>query len=129
MLQHTIQGVLIAGGSATLGFMLYAGEPSRPLWWLAFAVFATWGLIPFACVAAVARRFADSRGSLRVLLLAAVLLSIGNAFLLYEAFVAQPDAQSGLVFIFLPMWQLVALIPFLAIARALRSPGNGLPGE
>lgn len=37
----------------------------------------------------------------------------------YEAFIAHPDAQSGIVLIFIPLYQLAGLIPLLLVARLL----------
>ncbi len=63
----------------------------------------------------------SSRRSLWVLLLAAALVSSSSAALLYRAFVTHLDAQSGIVFLSLPFWQLIGFVPFLLLALLLRS--------
>lgn len=102
----------------TLGFMLHAGSPGQPSWWLGFILFGAWALAPYGVCAAAARRASDGREGL-VWLAASVLLTGASAALLYDAFLARPDAQSGLVFLFLPLWQLVGLAPFALAARSL----------
>ncbi len=125
--------LLAVGAATTLGFMVDAGEPARPAWWLLFVPFAAWGLAPYAAVAVAARRARGSRAPARVLLAAAALLVAGSAALLYDAFVRHLDPQSGLVFLFLPLWQIVGLAPFLVLARALgrradAGSAGGAPG-
>lgn len=105
----------------TLACMLYAGEPRRPRWWLGFAPFAAWALLPFLVAGILSFRLRGSPASRRVLLAAAGLLTASTCWLLYVAFIDQPDAQSGLVFLFLPLWQLVGLLPIGLLAAALGS--------
>ncbi len=123
MLRRVTLIFLSVGAVATLGFMVYAGEPGRASWWLFFLPFAAWALVPYALVCAETRRHPANLGSLSLLNAATVLLSGSSVVLLYLAFVAQPVAQSGLVFIFLPVWQAVGLLPFLAVARILARRG------
>jgi len=107
-----------------MGFMLYAGQPEHPGWWLGVLPFVLWSLIPYALLAWTAARVRDSRRSLWVLLVASVLLTGGSGVLLYQAFVARPDAQSGLVFLFLPVWQVVVLAVPVVVAHALGRRGS-----
>ncbi len=123
MLVRITLALLTVGAVATLGFMAYAGEPGRASWWLFALPFAAWTLMPYALVAAEARRHPSNRGSLSLLSVAAALLSGLSIVLLYLAFVAQPDAQSGLVLLFLPLWQSFGLLPFLAASRFLARRG------
>ena len=116
--------LLLVGAVATLGFMVYAGQPGRASWWLFALPFAAWTLVPYALVTAETRRHLSNRGSLSVLCAAAVLLSSASIVLLYLAFVAQPDAQSGLVLVFLPLWQSFGLLPFLGVSRILARPAR-----
>ena len=98
--------------------MLHAGSPGQPSWWLGFVLFGAWALVPYGVCAAAGRRVSGGREGL-VWLGASVLLTGASAAILYDAFVARPDAQSGLVFVFLPLWQLVGLAPFALVARFL----------
>lgn len=124
MIKRGINGVLLVGALVTEGFMLYAGEPGDPRWWLGFFFFGLWAFMPYLAVAYIAHRFSTSRRSLWVLLAAALFLTTGSCIVLYTSFIAQPDPQSGVVFVFLPMLQLVALVPFLAVAFLLRKKGE-----
>lgn len=120
MIKRGIDGALLVGVLVTMGFMLYAGEPTHLDWWLGFLFFGLWAFIPYFVVASMARRVSMSQPSLWVLLVAALLLTAGSSIVLYMSFIAQPDPQSGVVFVFLPMSQLVALVPFLLVAFLLR---------
>lgn len=120
MIKRSISGALLVGVLVTVGFMLYAGEPGDPRWWLGFFFFGLWSFVPFLVVAYLAHRFSTSQRSLWTLLPAALLLTAANSIVLYMSFIAQPDPQSGVVFVFLPMMQLVALVPFLVVAFVLR---------
>jgi len=115
--------VLLVGAVATLGFMVYAGDPASGSWWLFFVPFAGWALLPYALVGVATRWQPSSRGSQSVLCVAAVLLTCASVLLLYSAFVAQPDPQSGLILIFLPLWQGLGLLPFLGVSRVLARRG------
>ena len=122
-LLRTTRLLLLVGAAATLGFMAYAGQPGSASWWLFFLPFAAWTLVPYALAAAETSRHPSGRGSISVLCAAAAILSGSSIGLLYLAFVAQPDAQSGLVFIFLPVWQSLGLLPFLGVSRILSRRG------
>ena len=120
MIRRSIGGTLLAGVIVTAGFMIYAGEPADPGWWLGFLAFFLWALLPFAIVALMAYRPSMSQRSLWVLLAASVLLTVATCALLYTALIVQTDAQSALVFVVLPIWQLIALPVFLLVAFLLR---------
>lgn len=112
-------GLLILGATVTLGFMLHAGEPWELWWWGFFVPFAAWTLVPYAVLAfAVRRRDAGPAYAVTVCL-GAALLAASSAAVLYSAFVAHLDPQSGLVLIFLPAWQLLGLMPILVVAQWL----------
>jgi len=119
MLARGILVLLLVGASTTLGFMIYAGDPSRVWWWFFFLPFAGWALLPYAVVGAAARWRPFNGASRSVLCVAAALLSGISILGLHSAFVAYPDAQSGLVLVFLPLWQLVGLSPFVVVSRYL----------
>ena len=123
MLVRITRVLLFVGAATTLGFMAYAGEPTSASWWLFALPLAAWTLLPYALVASGTRRHPSTRGSLSLLSWTAALLSGSSIALLYLAFVAQPDAQSGLVLVFLPLWQSVALLPFLGVPRVLARRG------
>ena len=118
-LTRVILVLLLVGVTTTLGFMGYAGDPTRPGWWLFFLLFGAWALLPYGVVAIAARQRPANRASDSVLCLAATLLSGLGILALYSAFVAHLDPQRGLVLVFLPLWQLLGLLPFLVVSRYL----------
>jgi FtsH-binding integral membrane protein len=123
LLKRSIFTILLLGVLTTLGFMVHAGEPSSPSWWLLFVPFAGWVSVPYAVVALAVRRQPVVRSSQVVLLIAAIALATFGGYTLYGAFVTHIDAQSGIVFVFLPLYQLVGLVPLLWIAQSLARRG------
>ncbi len=119
MLPKMLVVVLALGILLTWGFMIAAGTPSRLWWWAVSVPFATWVAVPYAVVLAAGMRLRSAAPSLWVLLVVAALLSLSAAFLLYQVFVVHLDAQSGIVFVFLPGWQLLGIVPLLFLARFL----------
>ncbi len=111
--------MLVLGVCTVLGLMLHAGNPSDPSWWPGFLAFATWGLLPFLVFAEFAARLSHSRLSMFALFAGALVVTIGTASLLYESFVANTDAQNGIIFIILPLYQLAAMALFVAAAWGL----------
>lgn len=110
---------LAVGALATLGFMVYAGRPESAVWFLGMLPFAAWALAPYGVLGMQVRRHAGSARASGVLLVASLLLSAASVFLLWQAFVVEPDAQSALVFVFLPLWQLVYAVIVSAVARGI----------
>ncbi|MFE4106228.1 hypothetical protein [Almyronema epifaneia] len=109
--------ILAAGMFVTLGFMLQASEPGQWGTWAFLLPFLAWAIAPYLAVIAAIRRFRASFNSLLTLLVAASLLTLSSTALLYDAFVSRPDAQSGLVFLVLPVYQWIGLSLFLIVAR------------
>jgi hypothetical protein len=114
-----VLSLLGVGVLVTVAFMFHAGEPRRPTWWLGFIPFVAWALLPYGLVGLLASRLRASSRSIDVLAAAASLLSLSSSYLLYLGFVAETDAQSGLLFLFVPLWQLVALVPVAWLANTL----------
>jgi hypothetical protein len=104
------------GALLGLGFLLDAADLGRPERWPVLGAFALWTLAPWALLAWAAQRLRARGRAARVLLLAAALLAAASAFLLHQTFVVHPDPQSPIALVFLPLYQLVALAPFLALA-------------
>jgi hypothetical protein len=124
MIRRVTLALLLVGAVTTLGFMVYAGDLGSPSSWLFFLGLAAWTLMPYGIVAAETRRYPGSQGSMSLLCATAALLSGVSIVLLYLAFVAQPDAQSALVLVFLPLWQSLGLLPFLAGSRFIARRGT-----
>lgn len=112
----------IAGTVATLALAFAVGARS-----LSVMGFGIWAASPFVAVALLCRRPRASQGAALTLFLATLLLA-AFAFPIYiQGFFVKPDAQGGLLFIFIPVWQWAGLVPAFLLAavlesRALRSP-------
>jgi hypothetical protein len=123
-----VYALLAAGSVITLGFMVYAGRPSSLGWFVQIAPFAIWAFAPFAGGALACRSVRCSPRAVAIVAAAAGLLTFGTALLLYRSFVVAPDAQSGLLFLFLPLWQALALAPFILFAvRSARTSAKSPP--
>jgi hypothetical protein len=89
---------------ATLITLIYASQPagggSRS--WLGLIPFMIWALLPYAALAWLASRPFNSW----VVLVGSLVVGGSALFLYYRAFFVEPDAQSGLSVVFLPLYQL-----------------------
>lgn len=120
--------IAAAGGVFTLSLMLYASQPwsadggggSTALLLIPFALAA---LSPYVLVAWIATR-ASARDGFQswVLLILAILITVPAAWIYVLGFIVEPDAQSGLLFVFIPVYQYLAgavVLMLSAIARGV----------
>jgi hypothetical protein len=120
----------VAGALFTLGMMLYASQPWSEQGaggWLALAAFAAFALSPYAVLALAARRADPHPARAWILLAVGVLVTVTAAWFYVLGFLVEPDPQSGLLFVFLPIYQLIAggviglaLALLVAAARRMR---------
>jgi predicted permease len=102
--------VAAAGGVFTLGLMLFASEP----WdadlgrWAVILPFAALAVSPYLVVARLARAFRHDVTKSRVLLAVALLVTVPAVWIYVQGFFVEPDAQSALLFVFVPIYQLFA---------------------
>ncbi len=99
--------------------MLYAGEPTTPSWYVTAIPFLLWTSIPYGILLAFNRLFPSSPRKNGTVLLTAALISGFAIYCLVNAFFLNPDPQSGIVFIFLPLYQIAAAIIGGLISLAL----------
>lgn len=102
--------VASAGALFTLGMVLFASRP----WsgqggggWLVLAAFAAFALSPYAALALAARKAAPRPSGAAIVLAVGVLVTVAAAWFYVLGFFIEPDAQSGLLFIFLPVYQYI----------------------
>ena len=114
-----VYALLLVGAVVSLGFLARAGDTTQPSWWFFLPLFGAWVIFPYAAVAIVVRWRPATPASHATLCLAAALLSGFGILSLYSAFVTHLDPQSGIVLVFLPLWQLIGLTPFLLLSRHL----------
>lgn len=123
--------VAAAGVIVTTVLMLYASEP----WnvdlgrWAMILPFAVLALSPYLVIARLARRLAHDVVKSRALLAVAILVTAPAIFFYVMGFLVEPDAQSGLLFVFLPIYQFLvgalagmAIWLFVSAARRWRVP-------
>jgi hypothetical protein len=106
--------VLAIGALGTLGVMAYAGQSLESL----VSGFTLWALAPFATFAAAC---ALARRAVAIgVLVAAVVATLFAAFIYIDAFFIHIHSTSALVFIFIPLYQLVAAAILLVAAFVSR---------
>ena len=85
--------------------------------------FLVWALLPYALLAFASIRSRTKPGNI-LILIAAILSAAGN-HLYWEGFYAHPDAQSGILFVVVPLLQLVVACALLIPLLFLRRSGGG----
>ena len=115
-------GVAAAGILFTAGLMLTVSEPGAidAGGWTVLVAFGLFACSPYIALALFARRITGRAEGWAVLAIA-LLITLPAAALYVLGFFIQPDAQSGLLFLFVPFYQFVAgLAAALIAAIALR---------
>ena len=94
--------------------------PSLPV--LAVALgFGGWASTPYIAIALWARKPRASFAAVLVLFVVLLALAILGFWIYIDGFFFHADAQSGLLFIFVPMWQWAGLLPALVAALLLEA--------
>jgi len=101
-------------GAVTFGLAVYLGGGSMDLIGFAFAV---WALLPYGPLAVMAFVRRKSVGHAVTVFVGTLLIAGFGLVGYYEGFFASLDAQGGLLFIFVPIWQWVGSV--LTSAAAL----------
>lgn len=121
-----ILAIAAAGGLLTLALMLYASQPwsaeGSGAGALVLVPFALGALSPYAVLAWLATRVRADAFRSWVLLVIALVITVPAIWLYVLGFLIEPDAQSGLLFVFIPVYQYViggVLMALGAIARAV----------
>jgi hypothetical protein len=99
------------GSALTAGLTLYLGFYQNEERWSVLpllAGFLIWGVLPYCVLLWGAAVLTHSRVSAIVVLITTVIELIAGAVFYCDAFFIHPDAQSALVFIFIPFYQLLA---------------------
>lgn len=110
---------LLVGIAATIWFMFQNGEPDSFTWYLIALPFLLWTTLPFAAVFLMIKKTADVFHADVIFFITSAIISFGGIWILYDAFNVNLDPQGGLIFLFLPVLQLIivsisfALVTFL----------------
>ncbi|MEZ5464820.1 MAG: hypothetical protein R3F22_06255 [Lysobacteraceae bacterium] len=116
-----VKGLAVAATAFCLYLMLWSGRPSDPLWWLAALFFMIWAFAPYVLLWVASRR-PLSRLPAAIALLVGALLCVGIGLAIYvDGFLlaSPPDAQVGLLFLFIPPWQILLTVITWATSLAL----------
>jgi len=107
-----VKGLAVAAALFCFALMLWSGRPGDPLWWLAALFFMIWAFAPYAVLWVVSRRSLSQMAAAIALLLGALLcIGIGLGIYIDGFLLANPpDAQVGLLFLFIPPWQILLAI-------------------
>jgi hypothetical protein len=115
---------------ATAGLLVKVADLSAGL--SSFLVIVlVWCLSPYARLALALRRPWKSTEAVLVAFATTIAVS-GFALYIYTvAFFVKPDAQSGLVFLFIPLWQWIGALAGLGVAWLIgrRKPMPGAKGQ
>jgi hypothetical protein len=101
--------------ASNLWFMFQNGDPDSFTWYLIAVPFLMWIALPFAAVYLIWKEAIDNVYTHILFLFTACIISVGGFWIVYDAFVLHLDPQSGLVFLVLPVLQLIVV----AVAYAL----------
>lgn len=112
--------ILAAGILSNAYFMFTDGEPDKLWWWLLGIVFFLWTSVPFVGLAAAYYRITLNIFGKIVLFFSALIITTGGIYFLVEAFITHLDPQSGLIFIFLPFYQLVVVAIGIGVSLLLK---------
>jgi hypothetical protein len=116
-----VYGTLIVGCLMMAGGYLSHASSIKLHEWLGICLLLVWNWLPFVLVGYATRRMSTSRRSLWMLQIAAIVLTVGVAIVVFRVFISDTaDSQSGLAVLLLPAAQLAASVPFLGIAFVLR---------
>ena len=107
MITRVTRIVLVSAAACCLGLMSYAADLTSGRNFLWAVGFGLWVVSPFVFLLHATRRFQGNRTRDVALLLVSLATALFAAFVYYDAFFVSMDAQSALVFIFVPLWQWV----------------------
>jgi hypothetical protein len=106
---------LLSGIAATIWFMFQNGDPDSFTWYLIAIPFLIWTLLPFTAVFLMMKKASDAFHTRLTIFIVSAIISFGGIWILYDAFVIHLDPQSGLIFLFLPILQLLCISAGYAI--------------
>lgn len=123
LVRGSVSAILSLYVVVVLLIMIRAGSPDTIWWWAGAAAFLAWAAAPFAAAALLIRR----QNGRRAAVLSTVLMALAAGYSLYvyerAMFGAGARSTSGLIFIFLPLYQWVLPLTVL-IVGAIGAAGN-----
>ena len=98
------KAIIVIGLIGTLGFAAYAGEPLTAAWWKGGIVMLIVLVVPFFLFWLMQEKMVHNDIQQWLLLISAGIYSLGGLALMYNALIANPDAQGGLVMVVIPVY-------------------------
>jgi hypothetical protein len=118
-MKRIIYLLIAVAGAATLALEVLAADSPASGAGLAFMA---WGISPYLYLAVLNRWTATRGGSTAMFIIAALTIFLGVGMMI-DAVHLHPDAQSGLVLLFAPLWQwfllLIASVPLYLSNRGV----------
>ena len=111
----------ILGSLFTLGVMVASGRgwTQAAEWWMSFLGIGLWNLSPYAGLAACGVLAKRTKGQARTAFVGSVLVVGFGVFVLVEGFIVNPEAQSALAFVVLPLYQLAGVGVLIIVIRSV----------
>lgn len=117
-----MQAMAVLGPAATLFCMIHNGEPLQPGWWLLAMPFLGLAILPYLLLLSAVKHASNAR-TIWFFFGVMLCITLGALLILWEAFWLRPDPQAGLVFLFLPLYQIaIVMVARLLIRLASRRP-------
>jgi len=105
--------------------VVYAGEPSRPGWWIGALPFALWVIGPAVAPCLIANHKSRQWFSITMFLYFAV-SSIFSGFAYYDAFFRSKSSTAALTLVFIPFYQWLAIALLLLLCLGIRLSRRGV---
>ena len=104
----------------TLGLLIYLGRGSRSLArCIGIVMFGAWGIAPYSGIATASLKMRRTSLEACMVLVGGLAIITFAGFVYHNGFFVHPDAQSGILFVFVPVYQWVGVAVALAIAYGL----------
>jgi len=121
-------GMAVFYGTAIAIIMVDAGKSANLSWFLSVSPMWVWAIAPLFIFVIFISKFHVHKAKVALLILQVAFLG-GSLYLYYDAFYINLDAQSGLVFIFLPPLQYLAVLSLVGIVKITQFVGRWLKME
>ncbi|MEE9523684.1 MAG: hypothetical protein V3V59_02920 [Thermodesulfovibrionales bacterium] len=105
----------------TLSLMVYAGQGWEQgiVWWLGFLAFGIWAISPYCFMTISHYLLINNNKQSIVFLVSSILIILFGMFIYYDGFFIHIDAQSALLFIFIPLYQWIGCGISLGLAKLI----------
>ena len=130
-LRVAVQLAVFMAALASIGLTITAADLDAPATRVLGLIFAAWVAAPYVVLLHATTRSAADALHGWVLLLATIALAAFGLAIYYDAMFVHLDPQSGIVFLVVPVWQMIAAGAVVVVLhrrlarRAIESDGGG----